>query len=153
MAKKTKQKPKFSIIILLSCIMIFASAGVYGVYKSQAAAYDITQGCASLDFVAVTSRNRTYAKAVANSKNYPTCVKQIQHSLNYICKASDISVNGYFDSKTKYRVAQFQRDAKLVTDGIVGSITWNNLSKHRYRSTGPNSLSCTSSVNYPSYSY
>lgn len=38
-----------------------------------------------------------------------------------------LGVDGQFDPRTETAVREFQRDAGLVVDGIVGSLTWNAL--------------------------
>jgi peptidoglycan hydrolase-like protein with peptidoglycan-binding domain len=121
------------LLIALAVILGYSTfAGA--TYTKQKGTQDISIGCAS-----TTQTSSSYSG---------TCTKQIQYSLNYICKNKDLPVDGVFGAKTKYRVAQFQHDAKLVTDGKVGSGTWNNLSHWRYKHK-TNSLSCSAIINYP----
>jgi hypothetical protein len=164
MAKKLKNinVPKWlnSKYFLFGVSLILAG-GLMVAYITFAGTYDIRPECTSLSFAAIGSTNPKYATAVKNSKYYPSCVRQIEYSLNQICRSTDIPVDGVFDKaqpdpkvSTKYRVAQFQKDSGLVTDGIVGTTTWNNLAHYRYNSQhGLNSLNCSSIINYPSYSY
>ena len=42
-------------------------------------------------------------------------------------KSYDMIVDGIFGNKTKVAVTKFQKDKKLVVDGIVGQHTWRKL--------------------------
>ena len=57
-----------------------------------------------------------------------TQVKLLQNVLNEIGKlSSPLTPDGSFGGKTKSAVQLFQKNAKLVPDGIVGSNTWKEL--------------------------
>lgn len=54
-------------------------------------------------------------------------VKKLQRALN--ANGASLSVDGDFGSKTEAAVKTFQRNNKLVVDGIVGPATWGALAK------------------------
>jgi len=54
-------------------------------------------------------------------------VKLLQHKLN-TCGASLVE-DGFFGSRTKTSVLNYQKKSGLVVDGIVGSKTWSTIMK------------------------
>jgi len=53
-------------------------------------------------------------------------VKELQNNLN-MTGTSSLLVDGEFEEKTKEAVTRFQSENNLVTDGVVGLKTWDNL--------------------------
>ena len=53
-------------------------------------------------------------------------VKELQNNLN-MTRTSSLLVDGEFEKETREAVIKFQSENNLVTDGIVGLKTWDNL--------------------------
>ncbi|GAA1514498.1 peptidoglycan hydrolase-like protein with peptidoglycan-binding domain [Agromyces terreus] len=71
------------------------------------------------------------------SGGYATCVGKIQTMLNGLATSRGSSYGGYqlavdnsFGANTKTNVKRFQSYLGLVSDGIVGPITWNQLCRY-----------------------
>ena len=56
-------------------------------------------------------------------------VKKLQLSLNDLTTGAPIAVDGNFGPITDCRVREFQRRAKITDDGVVGSQTWEALTR------------------------
>lgn len=56
-------------------------------------------------------------------------VIELQKLLNKILKKSSMKIDGDFGENTKKIVIQFQKDANIVADGIVGKGTWAALAQ------------------------
>jgi zinc D-Ala-D-Ala carboxypeptidase len=54
-------------------------------------------------------------------------VERLQFMLNFVKGADDLDVDGIFGPKTEAAVRDFQQNANLAVDGIVGTQTWTAL--------------------------
>lgn len=56
-------------------------------------------------------------------------VRELQALVNpRILVADQVKVDGIFGSKTEAAVKAFQKDRKLISDGVIGDRTWKALS-------------------------
>jgi peptidoglycan hydrolase-like protein with peptidoglycan-binding domain len=110
---------------------------VDGIFGSQTEAavkkFQKDYGLTVDGIVGVTTWNRLYSIRYAPVTTLPTLrrgsqgkdVKYLQDLLEDL--GYSVVVDGIFGAKTETAVKKFQKDRGLVTDGIVGSQTWDAL--------------------------
>ncbi|HUY49561.1 MAG TPA: peptidoglycan-binding protein [Streptosporangiaceae bacterium] len=71
--------------------------------------------------------NATWSKLVVTVRKGSKggAVRAVQHQLRYAYGHKSVSVDGDFGAKTVNAVKVFQKNHKIVADGIVGVVTWN----------------------------
>lgn len=101
--------------------------------RSEESLFDDTGSWLAVDAAPVnapSSSVETYIAPLPTLRSGPArseMVKILQQCL--IAKGFSVSADGYFGSKTKSAVTEFQNSVGLLGDGVVGPETWNYLNK------------------------
>lgn len=72
--------------------------------------------------------NYTSSRPTIQYGSTGSAVKQAQCYYNYATTGANLTVDGIFGSDTRAKIIHFQQCVGITADGIVGPVTWSNLS-------------------------
>ena len=143
---------RLTVLLVAVVLLICTAAGLYLVFQARAATETISaeteSGTRTGSVIAGSSTTasgggfvqfKTATPTGPNPYNcpapYPTlrlgaegvCVQRLQWRLNQIFGAGTFDESGVFGTLTDQKVREFQTSKGLVSDGIVGPLTWQAL--------------------------
>lgn len=72
--------------------------------------------------------NYTSSRPTIQYGSTGAAVRQAQCYYNYATTGSNLVIDGIFGSDTRAKIIHFQQCVGITADGIVGPVTWSNLS-------------------------